>query len=178
MGSQSVVKVEIREEPPSSLAEYASVPIAFEVRERLAVDAPDAGLGGLRLAVEPVAPPYAKDDDALPGNHPTAWAREFDMTGWGILAAYVGAERVGGAVAIVRAAGVRMLEGRSDLAVLWDVRVAPAWRGRGIERRLARLRIRSGWGGSRCPPRGRRRWPVGCRCGRRRSTTTCRGSQG
>ncbi|MBW6456728.1 MAG: GNAT family N-acetyltransferase [Trueperaceae bacterium] len=60
------------------------------------------------------------------------------MTGWGILAAHVDAERVGGAVVIVRAAGVRMLEGRSDLAVLWDVRVAPAWRGRGIGAALFR----------------------------------------
>jgi hypothetical protein len=35
---------EIREQP-AALTEYARVPIAFEVRERLAIEAPDAGLG-------------------------------------------------------------------------------------------------------------------------------------
>ena len=29
-----------------------------------------------------------------------------------------------------------MLEGRSDLAVLWDLRVSPEWRGRGVGTRL------------------------------------------
>ena len=49
--------VEIREEPSSALTEYARVPIAFEVRERLVIDAPDAGLGGLRLVAESVESP-------------------------------------------------------------------------------------------------------------------------
>ena len=45
-GDAARVTLEIREEPPSALADYGRVPIAFEVRERLAVaalGAPSAG---------------------------------------------------------------------------------------------------------------------------------------
>lgn len=130
--------VQIVEESPSALADYARVPIAFEVRERLAVRAPDAGLGGLRLVAEPVEVPYPKDYDAEPDHHPAAWPRRFDLTRWGILAAYAGAERAGGAVVAWGTPDVEMLEGRTDLAVLWDLRVAPARRGLGIGAALFR----------------------------------------
>ncbi|MGZ8493067.1 MAG: GNAT family N-acetyltransferase [Gemmatirosa sp.] len=108
------------------------MPIAFEVRERLAVVAPDAGLGGLHLVREAVPAPYVKDYDAGPGDHPTAWPTRFDVARWGILSAWVDDARAGGAVVAWDTPGVAMLEGRADLAVLWDLRVAPARRGRGI----------------------------------------------
>jgi GNAT superfamily N-acetyltransferase len=130
--------VTIRQEPPSALAAYARVPIAFEVRERLAVVAPDAGLGGLRLVIEPVPAPYLKDYDAEAGQHPTAWPARFDVARWGILSAWVEGERVGGAVLAFDTPDVAMLEDRADLVVLWDLRVAPARRGRGVGAALFR----------------------------------------
>ena len=133
------MRFEIREEDPSqALADYASVPIAFEVRERLVTEAPDSGLGGLRLRIEPVHPPVLKDYDAEPGNGPATWATRFDLTEWGAFAARDGDARVGGAIAVHGTTQVDLLEGRSDLALLWDLRVAPAWRGRGIGARLFR----------------------------------------
>jgi len=132
------MSIEIREESASGLADYASVPIAFEVRERLAVVAPDAGLGGLHLAGEPVHPPFLKDYDAAPGQEPTAWASRFDLARWGILSAWVEGERVGGVAVAWDSPDVEMLEGRADLAVVWDLRVAPGWRGRGVGRALFR----------------------------------------
>jgi GNAT superfamily N-acetyltransferase len=122
----------LREESPDALGDHARVSIAFEVRERLAVRAPDGGLGGLPLVLERVVPPYVKDYDAGPDDHPTAWARRFDLTRWGILAAHDGAARVGGAVVAWDTPDVALLEGRADLAVLWDLRVAPPRRGQGI----------------------------------------------
>lgn len=124
--------VEVREESPSALAEYGRVPIAFEVRTRLAVVAPGAGLGGLVLAEEPVPAPYVKDYDADPAERPAAWASRFAVARWGILSAWAEGARVGGAAVAWDAPDVAMLEGRRDLAVLWDLRVAPAWRGRGV----------------------------------------------
>jgi GNAT superfamily N-acetyltransferase len=132
------MSVEIREDSPTALADYASVPIAFEVRERLAVVAPEAGLRGLHLVAEPVPAPYVKDYDAVPGEGPAAWARRFDLARWGVLSAWAGAERVGGAVVAWGSPGVAMLEGRADLAVVWDLRVAPGWRGRGVGAALFR----------------------------------------
>jgi ribosomal protein S18 acetylase RimI-like enzyme len=44
----------------------------------------------------------------------------------------VAGERVGGAAVVFRAPGVEMLRGRQDVALLWDIRVAPEMRGRGV----------------------------------------------
>ena len=139
--------IRIREEPASVLAHYADVSIAYEVRERLAVLAPDSGLGGLRLVAEPVAPPYWKDYDAEPGNHPTAWAERFDVARWGILAAFTGTERSGGAVVAWGTPEVALLGARADLAVLWDLRVVPDRRGRGVGAAL--FRAAEAWAVSR-----------------------------
>ncbi|MBV9108261.1 MAG: GNAT family N-acetyltransferase [Gemmatimonadetes bacterium] len=76
--------------------------------------------------------PCVKDYDAIPGNRPTDWPARFDMSRWGIVSAWVEGARIGGAVVALDTAGVEMLEGRRDLAVLWDLRVAPARRGRGL----------------------------------------------
>lgn len=124
--------LEIREERPSALAEYARVPIAFEVRERFALHTPDSGLGGLLLSIERVEAPYVKDYDSEPGLHPTAWAERFDLGRWGIFSAWADGERVGGAVVAWDTPSVDLIEGRSELEVLWDLRVAPAWRAQGI----------------------------------------------
>lgn len=53
--------------------------------------------------------------------------------------------RVGSAVVAWDTPGVDMLEGRPDLAVLWDLRVAPAWRGRGIGAALFRAAEAWSW---------------------------------
>lgn len=124
--------VEIREDPPSALAEYARVPIAFTVREVLAVVAPEQGLGGLQLVPQRVATPYVKDYDADPEHHPTAWPARFDLRHWGILTAWAAGARVGGAVVAWDTPGVDLLERRRDIAVLWDLRVAPETRGQGV----------------------------------------------
>jgi GNAT superfamily N-acetyltransferase len=129
--------VEIREETPAALAEYARVPIAFSVRERLDVAAAEAGLAGLRFTVTPVSEPYVKDYDAEPGQHPTGWPERFDLSRWGILAAWAGGARAGGAVVAWDTPRLTMLEDAPPAtAVLWDLRVAPAWRGRGVGRAL------------------------------------------
>jgi GNAT superfamily N-acetyltransferase len=124
--------IEIHDEPLSHLAEHARIPIAFEVDRVLEVTVPQGGLGGFLLLERPLAVPYRKDYDALPGNHPTEWARHFDLSNWGLLAARLEGRRVGGALIAFSTDGVHMLEGRSDLAVLWDLRVSPELRRSGV----------------------------------------------
>jgi GNAT superfamily N-acetyltransferase len=60
------------------------------------------------------------------------WARRFDVSNWCFLLARDGNEIVGAATVALRTPAVHMLEGRFDLAVLWDVRVLPARRRQGI----------------------------------------------
>ena len=122
----------IREESSSFLAELARVSIAFEVSRVLDVT-PRAGAdGGFDVRERPVRPTYRKDYDAISGNHPTDWARDFDTANWGFFSARAAGQAVGGCVIAVRTPGLDMLEGRCDLAVVWDIRVAPEARGAGV----------------------------------------------
>jgi GNAT superfamily N-acetyltransferase len=126
---------DIVNEPITRLGDYASIPIAFEVASAFEVHR-----GGERFVLTEVAvpSPYIKDYDALQGEHPSEWARQFDVSQWGVLAARAGGRRVGGAVIAFDTPGVDMLEGRRDLAVLWDIRVAPEARGSGVGAALFR----------------------------------------
>lgn len=113
------------------LSEYGKVPIAFRVTSRFRVEPIQSGLGGLALVEEPV-PPYVKDYDAIAGEGPEHWPERWDISRWGVLSAFDGGERVGGAVMAWKTVGLNMLAGRDDLAVLWDLRVRPDCRGRGV----------------------------------------------
>jgi GNAT superfamily N-acetyltransferase len=124
--------VDIQHEEPKALEQYATVPIGFLVREVLDIETPESGLGGFQLVTRKLAVPYVKNYDADPRNNPSEWPARFDLSRWGILIARVGGTPVGGAVVAWRTAGVDALEGRDDLAVLWDIRVTTASRGQGI----------------------------------------------
>lgn len=122
--------VDVEEERPPALAQYARVPIAFTVREVAEViEAPD-GHGTFALRSRVIEQPYVKDYDDDGG--PEAWASRFDLSHWRFFAARVAGERVGCAAVVFRAPDVDMLGGRQDVALLWDIRVTPAMRGRGV----------------------------------------------
>jgi GNAT superfamily N-acetyltransferase len=128
--------VEIREEPARRLEEHARIPIAFEVERVLEVRLRESGLAGFDLVERTLAAPWRKDYDVLPANHPTDWPRRFDVSRWALLSAWVEGRRAGGAVVAWRTPGLFLLDGRSDLALLWDLRVAPELRRRGVGRAL------------------------------------------
>jgi len=131
------MSVEIGEETVAALAEYATIPSTFCVRSQLRVDWIDGGLGGIRLFEQAVDQPYLKDYDAF-GETPLTWARQWDISKWGIFVARDHGEAVGGAVIAWQTPGLHMLEGRDDLAVLWDLRVTPARKRQGIGKQLFR----------------------------------------
>ena len=149
----ATARLTIVEESPASFEDYARVPIAFDVRVIVAIDAPDEQPGGagaghgagggaerglpragatFGLTETPLAVPYRKDYDVIPDNHPTDWPARFDTSGWGILGAWREGRRVGGAVIAWATPGLEILEDRPDLAVLWDLRVSPEARRGGV----------------------------------------------
>lgn len=130
------VELRVTEEPISRLDDHARIPIAFRVERILAVSITGSGLGGIRLEEQAVETPWGKDYDAEKDGGPTRWPKRFDTSNWGLIAARAGAQRVGGAVIACDTPGVQMLEGRSDTAVLWDLRVLPEVRSVGIGRAL------------------------------------------
>ena len=123
--------IKIVEIGPERLAEYASIPIKVEVKSILQVELDEGGLGGMLLHPVPVGRPYVKDYDSY-GELPTDWPELFTVTNWGFFLAMDGERPAGAAAVAFNTAGVSMLEDRRDLAVLWDIRSRPAYRGVGI----------------------------------------------
>jgi GNAT superfamily N-acetyltransferase len=126
------VAVTVAEETITGLDRLGEISISFTVTRVLAVEPVDDGLGGLTFSEVPVAEPWTMDYDALGGGGPASWATRFDVSSWGLLAAREDSRRVGGAVIAFDTPGVLMLGGAPDVAVLWDLRVAPDRRGTGI----------------------------------------------
>jgi len=119
--------VEIREGPLEDLSHYLEVPNRFESRTVLDVH---QGVEGLSLSEREIPEVFRKDYDAI--EDPGRWPREFDVSRWVMLSAFRTARRVGGAIAAFRSPGVELLEGRDNLVVLWDIRVAPAASRKGV----------------------------------------------
>jgi GNAT superfamily N-acetyltransferase len=116
-----------------SFEAYERVSIGYEVVSRL--DA--AALRQSRLVEIPVDP-YFKDYDVIEGGRPSDTAAHFDSRNWRMLSAYVDGKRVGGAILAWDSPGFDMLEGRTDLALMTDLRVDAGARRSGVGRLLFR----------------------------------------
>jgi GNAT superfamily N-acetyltransferase len=128
------VSIEIRRDDDRRFAEYGSVSSAFEVRERVDLARHTSAFPVIPTCA--MSPTWTKDYDALPANAPADWPARFDVRAWLMLAACVGSRRVGGAIVVTDDATLVGLGGRPGCALLWDLRVAPDMRGRGIGRAL------------------------------------------
>ena len=125
-----------------SLSEYARISIAFEVRSIYQVDPIDKGLGGIRLH-EVAVEPYRKDYDACDEDRPENWPEQFNVSNWVLLMIRDGEVPLASAAIAFDTPEVHMLEGRRDLAVVWDIRVRPERRGSGLGKAL--FQAASGW---------------------------------
>jgi GNAT superfamily N-acetyltransferase len=132
----NTIEPEIVEQSTDDLLDYSSVPISFQVRTVFDVKGIDQGLGGFLLSEREIQVPYVKDYDALEGEGPMRWADRWDISNWGVLSAFIKGSRAGGCVIAHNTPGVHKLEGRKDIAALWDLRVHPDYRRRGIGSRL------------------------------------------
>ena len=112
---------------------HVQISIAFRVDSVLR---PVSGGGDLDLVEHPVSEPWWKNYDAEPGADPASWPERFDTSAWSIISAWRGPERLGGLVMLAGDPAIDMLEGRSDLGLIWDLRIHPSARGQGIGRRL------------------------------------------
>ena len=126
----------VTEEGITCLAQYAQVSIGFQVESILQVELVEGGLGGFRLHEQKLATPYWKDyaNDEL--GTTVDWPAMFDLSGWGHFLAWQDSALAGAAAVAFDTPGVNMLEGRTDLSVLWDIRVQPEFRGMGAGRQL------------------------------------------
>ncbi len=127
--------VDIIEETLNVLTEYEKVPIAFQVETCFRVELCQGGLGGIKLSEEPVTP-YVKDYDSNERDKPSQWPRNWDISAWGILSAFIGQRRIGGAAVAWKTPPIVLLGEGDDLACLWDLRVHPEYRNQGVGHEL------------------------------------------
>lgn len=120
--------------PVDDLGEHSAIRNAFETRRVCQV----AQQGGVvSLAEEDLPRAFVKDYDSL--EDPRQWPRLFDTSRWVLISAWRGSLRVGGIIVARATPGVDMLEGRGDLAVVWDLRVQAAERRQGVGAQLFKL---------------------------------------
>lgn len=133
------MEIEIIEENLNALDDYQKISIAFKVEKQFKIERlGESFLEGFKFIEEPVETPYFKDYDAFESERPASWAKKWDISNWGIITARAAKnnERIGGAAIAWKTPEIHMLEGRDDLACLWDLRVCPEFRGKGVGRRL------------------------------------------
>jgi ribosomal protein S18 acetylase RimI-like enzyme len=111
------------------LEEYASVSMAVHVTSRLDLGAYADGAGLFEM---PIQAPYQKDYDAFADNSPLYWAKRFNLDGWAMWLARQEGMIVGAAAVLLE-----------EAAALWDLRVHPAARRRGIGTALLQTAARA-----------------------------------
>ena len=122
----------LTEEPMTALGEYARVPIKFTVDRVMDVTSDNDGGRSFAMSERRLQVPYEKDYDAIAGEGPLEWGRRFDLSNWALSTARVRNVIVGGAAVAFDTPGLKMLDGRRELAVLWDIRVGPDARHQGV----------------------------------------------
>jgi GNAT superfamily N-acetyltransferase len=140
------VDINVRENPTLALGDYEAIPISFRVERVLRLEPAPENFVGLIFSEQPLDAPYVKDYDR-PDNRPSTWAKSWDISKWGILTADAGGTLVGGAAIAWDTPEVLQLQGRRDVCALWDIRVLPSHRGRGVGTAL--FKAAADWGRAR-----------------------------
>ena len=122
-------------DPRTVLPQIAEIPIAYTVHRTLEVTLTPAGRP-LSVRERDTATPWLKDYDTVADGGPSAWPARFDVSRWGWVLAREDDTVLGAATIARNTPGCEMLEERGDLGVLWDLRVAPDARRRGIGQAL------------------------------------------
>ena len=115
----------------SKLEEYGNIPFCYTTNKKYEIKRIDNGKGGIKLELVDV-PTFTKDF----GNNVNHWKELFDMSNWKFFVAYDEDKMIGGSIVATKTKNCNMLEGRDDLAVLWDIRVSEEYKGMGIGTKL------------------------------------------
>lgn len=136
--------LEIHAVSSQELSLYAQVPMRFEAQTHWALR---SDVLGLAFEEQALPQPFFKDYDAIDGG-PLRWAEAFDLRHWGFFVARQAGDAnrqpveqlekrqrpILGAAALAHRCAE--LEIGADRTVLWDLRVAPAFKRRGVGQAL------------------------------------------
>lgn len=117
---------------------YDQVTMHVDVRSEYKVERIHNGLGGFTLE-EIQVKPYIKDLGKY--ERATKYEEQFDITNWRFYMAFDGNVPVGAMTVVGPTDGLNMLYDREDACVLWDIRVADAYKHQGIGQKLLDMGI-------------------------------------
>lgn len=132
--------ITFREVDKSFFELYDKVSMNVDVHSEYKVNRIDNGLGGLVLE-EVAVEPYVKDLSIY--ERAIEYEKNFDIANWRFFMAFDGDVPVGAITVAGKTEGLNMLYGREDACVLWDIRVADAYKHRGIGQALLNMGILS-----------------------------------
>jgi ribosomal protein S18 acetylase RimI-like enzyme len=117
--------------------QYDSITSSYSTTKKYEIKKINRGLGGFEINLVSV-PLYEKTFD---GNS-KKWLEYFDdLSNWKIYVAKDNDKLIGGCVVASKTKECNMLEGRDDLAVLWDIRVSEGYKHQGIGQHLFDMAI-------------------------------------
>ena len=103
----------------SKLNEYDKIPFYYDTKSKYKLVKVDNGLGGIKLELVDI--PLFRKVFKVKTNR---WKKLFDLSNWLFYVAYnENNEMIAGCTLATKTQNCDMLEGRDDLAVLWDIRV-------------------------------------------------------
>ena len=124
--------IEYREIDKSDLSIYDEVKQIVQVKSKYILDRINNGLSGVILKEVPVKE-YVKD---FGSDNAVKLKDRFDLSNWAFFIAFNEGKPIGAVTIASRTKDVYMLEGRDDLSVLWDIRVAEGYKHQGIGQKL------------------------------------------
>ncbi len=125
--------ITVKEIDKSFLELYDKVAMNVDVQSEYHVKRINNGLGGLILE-EVKVKPYIKDLSIY--ERAAEYEKEFDITNWRFYMAFDGNTPMGAMTIVGKTDGLNMLYGREDACVLWDIRIADAYKHNGIGQKL------------------------------------------
>ena len=127
------VQIEMLPVNKETLVTYCTIPVHFEVDSLLEAEVLNVGFGGMTFREKKVGRPYMKYYGEK--EEPLTWLN-FDTSNWEIFFIQQGEIPIGGLTVACKTPELRILNGRNDLADIWDIRVHPDYRHQGIGTKL------------------------------------------
>lgn len=127
------VEIVIKKVGVKQLNSYAAIPCSFKKDKIFEIERIDQGLGGFKIQEKEVD---AVEVDLSQYDDPMEWRDMFNGDNSAVFIAYLEDKPIGGAVIVYNTETISLIDGRNDLAVLWDIRVNEKHRGMGIGKAL------------------------------------------
>ncbi len=129
-----ILEISLKENTIHKLKKYSKAPSRFTISRILEIPSSNEDLKGIQFVEKAVSHVKEKDYDFI--EPPLQWAEAWDLSNWVMITAHVKDQLAGGCIVAYDTKGISILEERSDLTALWDIRVSSNFQRQGIGSQL------------------------------------------